>query len=313
MKKVIWCLLMSVFMNCVYAQSTIVSHDFNSSADGWTTSGGWVRDNSSFTGNTTNHWHITPFNNYSANQSVYVTSGTLNLTSYSNLSLSFSLRHQTEVDFDGLRVEYSDDGGGSWNVLGSVGSGTNWYNDTDVDAIGFGADGWSDNNGAWATSSISLPTALENNANVQIRFFFASDGFVEDDGVAFDDFTITGTFTTTVLSHDFNSSADGWSSSGGWTRDNSSFTGNTTNHWHITPFNNYSANQTVYTTSGTLDLSGFASMSLSISIRYQTEATFDGMRVEYSDDGGGLHGTAWAMLETVPTGTTIRMWMPLPI
>lgn len=171
------------------AQTTVISHDFNSSADGWSSSSGWTRTNSSFSGNSTNHWHTTPFSNYSSNMNVLVTSGAMDFTGRKNLFVQFSLRYDTEADWDGLEVEYSLDNS-VWNNLGAVGEGTNWYNDTDVDAIANDADGWSGDNSSWTTSSIQLPSAVENDASVYIRFRFESDGFIEDVGVAFDDFQV---------------------------------------------------------------------------------------------------------------------------
>lgn len=122
--------------------------------------------------------------------SVFVTSSSLDLSGFTSLILFVDIRRDTEAGWDGVRIEYSTDGT-NWFVLGAVGSGTNWYNDTDVDAIAIGADGWSGNNGGWATSSINLPATLEI-STAQFRFFFASDGSITDNGFGFDDFIIQG-------------------------------------------------------------------------------------------------------------------------
>ena len=121
-----------------------------------------------------------------------IESGTLDLTGETSLTLFMDVRFDTEVDWDGFQVEYSSDGGTNWNDLGSTAEGINWYNDGDVDAFANNANGWSGDNGFWQTGEIDLPASLENNANVQFRVLFASDGSVTETGVAFDNFVIFG-------------------------------------------------------------------------------------------------------------------------
>lgn len=179
-----------ILAGTVRAQSVIFSDDFETD-QGWTSSS-WVRDNASFSGSDGNHYHTTPFNNYTGDMTAIVTSPIIDFTGYTTLNLSLDVRYNTEVNWDGFRVEYSDNGGGTWNVLGALGEGTNWYNDNDVNAIGNGEHGWSGDNAAWETASISLPASLINRSNVQIRVRFESDSWVEDDGVAFDNIEITG-------------------------------------------------------------------------------------------------------------------------
>ena len=124
-----------------------------------------------------------------------------------------------------------------------------------MDAIANLADGWSGNNGAWTTATISLPTALDNNSTAQFRFLFASDAFVEDDGVAFDNFTITGenigytgpggvgnTLGTSILAT--------WLRADDLDGDND-FTDNPGNGTSVSSWNDYSGNSNHYTNSGT--------------------------------------------------------------
>ena len=72
-----------------HAQTVIISHDFETD-NGWTTSDSLVRDNSSFTGSDGNHWHTTPFNDYNNDMDEYVTSGSINLSGYANLTLVYN-------------------------------------------------------------------------------------------------------------------------------------------------------------------------------------------------------------------------------
>ena len=131
---------------------------------------------------------------------VYLTSGTIDLSCASSYTLSVLIRYNTERRWDGYNIEYSDNGG-PWTRLGNVGSGTNWYNDTDVDGIANREDGWSGDNRAWRTATIPLPAALDNEANVKFRFHMGTDRSVIDDGVAFDDFVITTSSSLALMTY----------------------------------------------------------------------------------------------------------------
>lgn len=282
-----------------FPQTNIVSQNFNTTDEGWSGSG-WVRDHAvdaQFPGGDGDYWHTTPFG-YNSNQSGLVTSGTMDFTGYGNLTLQVDVRYNTEDNYDGFNIEYSDDNGSTWNILGAVGEGTNWYNDSDVDAIGNNVDGWSDDNSSWQTASITLPSSLDENATVKFRFVFETDGLVEQDGVAFDNFTLIGYELSTMVNYNFDSNDDGWSGAG-WIRDNSSFTGYTSNHWHTTPFNDYGNNTTSTLTSSTIDLSGSNNLQLEFDVRYNTENGYDGLKIEYSSD----NGSSWNLLGDIGEGT----------
>lgn len=101
-----------------------------------------------------------------------------------------------EFSWDGMNITASTDGGTTWNIIGAFGDPLNWYNDNSITGNPGGfQDGWSgrnsssDGSGGWVTAKHHL-TGLGNQANVKIRFNFASDGSVTDDGVAFDDVRI---------------------------------------------------------------------------------------------------------------------------
>ena len=154
------------FMNTAFAQTTIVSHDFDADNNGWTTGAEWTRDASSFTDFTTNHWHTTPFNNYNSNMEGCVTSPAIDLSNYTSMTVSFDFRYNTEASFDGVTFEYSISGG-AWTTLGSVASGgTNWMDDADVGGITGTPDGWSGDNFSLLNTSHPLAggtfVALQN-------------------------------------------------------------------------------------------------------------------------------------------------------
>ncbi len=180
--------------------TTFLSHNFDAGNNGWTGSG-FNLDNSSFTGNTSDHWNLATHGGYGTDEASTVTSGILDFTGYDSLTLSMDVRYNTESGYDGMALYYSLDGGTTWIIIGSNGdpTGTNWYNNTGIDGlndsyvdVSADPDAWSGDNSGWETASIVLPAALENNPSVMFQVRFGSDSALDDDGVAFDNFQICG-------------------------------------------------------------------------------------------------------------------------
>jgi hypothetical protein len=170
----------------------IYFEDFEDSDGGWTTNGtNWTRDSASFTGNTTQHFRLTDFNNYVNDKNARLISPTIDLSGQMDMTLSFTIRYNTQADMDGIRVQYSSTGAKPWTVLGTVGDGQNWYNDSDVDAFNDKV-GWSGDNSSWERVSIPLPSALDYSSTAKFRIQFKSDASVTDVGVAVDNFRIRG-------------------------------------------------------------------------------------------------------------------------
>lgn len=175
--------------------NAVLVHDFNSTDNGWTvttnTNGDWSRGTGSLsTGADGSYWHTTPNGIYSNSAVLTIESPTIDLTGESDLSLYMDIRYDSEEEWDGLKVEYSDDGGVSWFDLGVVDDGLGWYNDSDVDAFANDEDGWSGDNSVWTAAQIGLPSAIENISNAQFRVLFESDGSVTGTGAAFDNFMV---------------------------------------------------------------------------------------------------------------------------
>ena len=194
LRKWFWIIFLFFLSQGLFGQTVLYSHDFNSSDDGWTltnsTNGAWERGTDVLNEGSdgTNFWYSTA-SNYSDDAVLEITSGNLPTTGEFDLVLSIDVRYDTEFEYDGMQIEYFD--GSTWSVLGSVGDGFNWYNDSDVNAINDNEHGWTGDNLEWKTATIGLPAAVENNATVQFRIRFESDGSVTDVGVAFDNFVIT--------------------------------------------------------------------------------------------------------------------------
>ncbi|MBL0356144.1 MAG: immune inhibitor A [Chitinophagaceae bacterium] len=129
--------------------------------------------------NGTKIWTTNLDNNYSDNETSYLVSPCFDLTGLRNPVLSFSHIFDIEQDYDYTWVEYSTDGK-TWNKLGNVNQGTNWY-DNAVDI------NWRLSNKKWHVASIDVPVT---NATVHFRFAMSSDAGVTQEGVGIDDIHI---------------------------------------------------------------------------------------------------------------------------
>jgi hypothetical protein len=127
--------------------------------------------------------------------------------------IKLNIWSSSEFKRDGAVMQYSQDFGNTWNNLGDVNEGVNWFNSEDIQSQPGGLtqfEGW---NGVrmedWMSARYSLDF-LKGATNVRFRMAYAADGGgVEDvDGFAFDDVWIgerqqnvlTEYFTNTTIS-----------------------------------------------------------------------------------------------------------------
>ncbi|OIQ28279.1 MAG: hypothetical protein BM564_09405 [Bacteroidetes bacterium MedPE-SWsnd-G2] len=186
-------------------QYTAYFHTFDSGNCGWnpivSTNSNWILTNTF--PNASNEmgegkfWTLEDYNNYPNNTQVVIESPSFDLSNLQNINLSLDLKFNTENGKDGMRILVSVDGG-TFQLLGTQGSGTNWYNGN-VSALN--SDGWSNdghsaspgfNHSQFGRSSINLDDATYTNTTVKFRIEFASNGSSARDGVAFDNFLIQG-------------------------------------------------------------------------------------------------------------------------
>lgn len=127
---------------------------------------------------------------YPANTTAYLYSRCYDLTTINNPILTFQMAFRTEVDWDVIYMQYSLDGI-NWNLLGTAAD-PNWYNNTNTtNALNVGNQ-WSGIADNLQEYSYDL-AAFTNETTIQFRFVFASDGYVNEQGVVVDDFVINGT------------------------------------------------------------------------------------------------------------------------
>ncbi len=129
--------------------------------------------------NGTKIWGTSLNGNYSDNETSYLVTPCFNLSGLMRPVLSFSFFYEAEQDYDYAWVEYSTDGK-TWNKLGNINEGTNWYNDASTNS-------WNGTSLIWQAASIDIPVT---NTTVRFRFVLSSDGGVTEEGLGIDDVRI---------------------------------------------------------------------------------------------------------------------------
>lgn len=119
-----------------------------------------------------------------------------------NYEMSFYTQYAIEDEWEGFIVEYTVDGGETWEKLGSELDEENWYNQiatSEAIVVDPGKPLFSgDTEGIFVKKSIEM-NFLSNSESVGFRFVFRSDPAAEEAGIAIDDFSITGPTNTTPL------------------------------------------------------------------------------------------------------------------
>lgn len=123
-----------------------------------------------------NAWVTNLDGNHNADEISFLYSPCFEISSLIEPALSFGHIYMLENNYDYSWVEYSQDGGVTWDTLGSPGDGVNWYNEVSVNA-------WDNYDSNWHTATISLPTT---SPVIQFRFVLSSDVGVENEGVGVD-------------------------------------------------------------------------------------------------------------------------------
>jgi hypothetical protein len=134
-------------------------------------------------------WVLSPYGNYSNNDTMWVTSGCYNLQEETRNIVSFKYWSDSETEKDGARFEYSIDDGISWNILEDplYGDGWGWHSDT-VEALS--SMGWAGSH-VWTDVQALLPEAVDNIEKAKFRMLFMSNATdAHAQGFAFNDMSI---------------------------------------------------------------------------------------------------------------------------
>lgn len=118
--------------------------------------------------------------------------------------ISFYMNFSTDqFNGDGMHLDYSINGGTTWNILGTSGlqpNATNWYNTPNI--FSSGTAGFS-GSGFWAQSIWKdVNGDMDSFPSVRFRFVYTTDGFTTSQGFSIDDFMIYRPIPITAASVD---------------------------------------------------------------------------------------------------------------
>ncbi|WP_430410712.1 M4 family metallopeptidase [Kordia sp.] len=130
----------------------------------------------------------------------YLLSECYDLTQITNPQIVFDLAYDLEENFDILFVEYSTDGGDSWNVLGSA-SAPNWYNSDRTAASSGNTDcfncpgaQWTGTNTIMQEYSYNL-SALSTETSIVFRFAMVADTNTNQAGPIIDNLAVNSSLS----------------------------------------------------------------------------------------------------------------------
>ncbi|TAG93064.1 MAG: T9SS C-terminal target domain-containing protein, partial [Bacteroidetes bacterium] len=201
------------------------SESFDAGSRGWiagsydNTLSTWNLGNSSPTrtinnGNTGDFWSTGLGANYTNSQRSYVESPCFNLSGLTRPMLSIKKWSDAEEGLDGTVILYTTNQGLSWKVLGDVGQGSSWYNQTNVlsspgpddETINPRRLGWTGRDGNWINARFALDVVKAEAGGGSVRFRVAFSSNADNlpgtwDGFAFDDFRILNRDGKVLLEH----------------------------------------------------------------------------------------------------------------
>ncbi|CAN5452814.1 hypothetical protein BH23BAC1_BH23BAC1_17410 [soil metagenome] len=152
-------------------------------------------------------------NSYNNNEQSYVYSPCFDFSGLQRPMISLKYWSYTDKAKDGAVIQYSLDNGGTWERLGNIGEGIDWYNQGSIisqpGGFSIGQEGWSGKENGWKTASFNLDLLL-NQPLVRFRIAFSSvPGNVNKNqynGFAFDDVWIGERSRMVILEHFTNAS-----------------------------------------------------------------------------------------------------------
>jgi hypothetical protein len=146
--------------------------NFENGINGWTTDGAgnaWAQTTAQ-SHSPTHAWTDSPAGNYANDVNSWLQSPVINLTDKTDVGVSGFFKYALEAGFDYGYLEYSTDGGTTYNATPLA-----TFNGVEAN---------------WVQTSVSA-TALDNQANARLRLRFLSDSGVVLDGIDVDDFNVS--------------------------------------------------------------------------------------------------------------------------
>ncbi len=135
-----------------------------------------------------NAWVTSLTGNYNGNEKSFLRSPCFDFSTLtSDPSIQFLLFRDTEKNYDGAWLEMALNGDSTWEKVGALGEGLNWYNNTNAQT-GLG-DVWDGNSEGWIKAQHRL-TGAGGMSQVQLRFAFSADASLSYEGMGIDDIRI---------------------------------------------------------------------------------------------------------------------------
>ena len=182
-----------------------VSNGINSSWEIGTPNGNVIKN--AYSG--INSWITGISKLYNNEEKSYVYSPAFDLSVLERPMLSFMYWNQTERQSDGAVLQYSIDGGRSWDRLGEIDNGISWYNYGPITSSpgvisssdrNFGNYGWSGKEERWLNARYSLEEFTAEK-HIRFRIAFSSNSSTNLDGFAFDDFKVFSRERFVLMEH----------------------------------------------------------------------------------------------------------------
>jgi hypothetical protein len=181
--------------------------DFEGASGAWATGGtnsSWVLGTPAKTvinsaGSGTKSWSTNNTGKHNTGEKSFVESPCFNFSALAQPMVELKIWWNSEFSQDGAVLQYTIDGGTTWQNVGAFNDGNNWYNDNTIYGAPGGqpvstAQGWTGTIGAggsggWVTARHSL-SSIPVKTSVKFRIAFGADTNGQEDGFAFDDFAI---------------------------------------------------------------------------------------------------------------------------
>lgn len=159
----------------------------------------------------TQFWATNNDGGYNQDESSSIVSSYFDFTNVPEPVIKAEINWELESGIDGVVLEYSLNGGADWETVGTMQTGTNWYNTGSLPIGGAGdqndvhwsGDGANSSQG-WVTAAQYVPE-IAGQPNVLLRFaIHADNSAVIHGGFGFDDFEILAPEIPEVVINEFN-------------------------------------------------------------------------------------------------------------
>lgn len=142
-------------------------------------------------------WVTNLAGDYPINEQSFVLSPVFSVSGLNEIDIHLDLKYMIEEGWDGAALQASTDVGTTWTNVGVLGDPENWYNYNLLNATGSpvlnfdggNGDAWSGTSSGYLTASNTI-LGLAGKSTLLLRVVFASDEFVNEEGIAFDNVVI---------------------------------------------------------------------------------------------------------------------------